>query len=142
MKINFNQGIYILLIKIDTNKVIKIGKLGKIKFNKGLYAYIGSAQKNLDKRILRHYKKDKKLFWHIDYLLKYGKIIRVYIANKPKSYEEEIAKELCEFLRYIKGFGSSDTNAKSHLFIVNKNFFKIIKEYNFKKIKIGGGAGI
>lgn len=37
------NGIYILLIEIDKNIQIEIGSLGKINFDKGVYAYVGSA---------------------------------------------------------------------------------------------------
>jgi len=37
------KGIYILLIRISKNIQVKIGSLGKINFNKGIYAYVGSV---------------------------------------------------------------------------------------------------
>ena len=63
------KGIYILLISIKRNILPKIGALGNIKLAKGTYAYVGSAQNNMEKRIKRHLSKDKRFHWHIDYLL-------------------------------------------------------------------------
>ena len=48
---------------------IQIGKLGRYTFPAGKYIYTGSAKKNIDQRIQRHQMKNKKLHWHIDYLL-------------------------------------------------------------------------
>ena len=63
------KGIYVLFIRVERDIVVKIGSLGKLKFSKGIYAYVGSAQNGIKKRIARHLKKRKRKFWHIDYLL-------------------------------------------------------------------------
>ncbi len=54
------KGVYCLIIKVKTDIIQKIGALGKIKFDKGIYVYVGSAQNNLKKRIKRHLSKNKK----------------------------------------------------------------------------------
>jgi Uri superfamily endonuclease len=84
---------YVLLIELENEKRIGIGKLGNIKFKKGFYVYVGSAKKNLIQRVERHYSKEKKLHWHIDYLLESSKIIESYLSSKA---ECEIAGELSE----------------------------------------------
>lgn len=49
---------------------IKIGKkLGFIEFKKGICLYIESAMNSLKSHLKRHLSDDKKLHWHIDYLL-------------------------------------------------------------------------
>lgn len=112
------KGIYILLIKIDKNIEIEIGSLGKINFDKGIYSYIGSAQNNLEKRIQRHKIKNKKLRWHIDYLLKnkYVKILKIYYKKAGREEECKIAKMLSKTEIPISKFGCSDCDCKSHLF--------------------------
>ncbi|MGZ7049923.1 MAG: GIY-YIG nuclease family protein, partial [Methanobacterium sp.] len=60
---------YCLLINLNVDSEISVGKLGKLNFKKGFYVYVGSALNSIDARIKRHLKNDKKLFWHIDYLL-------------------------------------------------------------------------
>ena len=59
------QIIFILKKTVE----LEIGRLGKYTFPVGKYIYTGSAKKNIDQRIQRHQKKNKKLHWHIDYLL-------------------------------------------------------------------------
>lgn len=121
------KGIYILLIKIDKNREIEIGSLGKINFDKGIYSYIGSAQNNLEKRIQRHKVKNKKLRWHIDYLLKnkYVKILKIYYKKAGREEECKIAKMLSKTEIPISKFGCSDCDCKSHLFKI-KNLKNIL----------------
>ncbi len=112
------KGIYLLLIEVKKNIFIKVGKLGKIKFNKGKYIYVGSAQKNLEKRIKRHFKKNKNKFWHIDYLLanKNVKIKNVFYELAKKERECAIAQLISKYAKPIENFGSSDCKCKSHLY--------------------------
>ena len=112
------KGIYCLLIKVLRPKEILIRKLGKIRFEKGKYIYVGSAQKNLGKRIERHFKKKKKKFWHIDYLLadKNVKIEKaILLPFKRKNQECKLAKQISKKGKPIKNFGSSDCKCQSHL---------------------------
>jgi Uri superfamily endonuclease len=112
------KGIYVLIISISENIHVNIGALGKILFGKGLYAYVGSAQNNLEKRIERHLRKNKQLFWHIDYLLDdcKAKIRAVFYKNAEKPEECRIATQLGKAGISIKRFGSSDCSCESHLF--------------------------
>lgn len=131
------KGTYLLIINIKKPVIIKIGLLGKIKFDKGDYVYVGSAMNNLEKRIKRHLKKskDKKKYWHIDYLLanKNVKIIRVLKKESNKKQECEIARKIVKIGQAIKNFGSSDCKCKSHLFEI-KNLKPIFKQ-TFKNRK-------
>lgn len=134
------KGIYVLLIEVEKNINIRIGNLRRINFRKGFYAYIGSAQNNLEKRIERHLKKEKKKFWHIDYLLSssFAKVNIVFYKETDKEEECKIAKMLSKIAKQIKGFGSSDCNCESHLFILNdmKSFKLFLKREYFKRIII------
>ncbi len=116
-----NKGTYVLLIKLSKNKEIKIGSLGKLRFKKGFYAYVGSAMNGLDRRIQRHLRKMKRFYWHIDYLLKDADILKVVYAQTRTKRECDIATYLEQYLRSIKNFGSSDCKCKSHLFF-SENF--------------------
>jgi Uri superfamily endonuclease len=132
------KGVYILIISVIKNVCIKIGSLGKIKFPEGMYVYVGSAQNNLEKRVARHISKDKKKFWHIDYLLgnKFSKVVAVFYKKSGKSEECNMAKKITnEFTNteiIIPKFGCSDCSCKSHLFKI-KNFDKV---YNLEVKKL------
>lgn len=119
------KGIYILIIQLNKNVNITVGKLGKLPFQKGLYAYVGSAQTNLEKRIQRHHRREKRMFWHIDYLLQNpnSKIVKVYYKTANKTEECSTAHMIAAEGEFVAGFGCSDCHCKSHLFHV--------KDYDF-----------
>jgi Uri superfamily endonuclease len=109
-----------------------------VSFKKGDYIYIGSAKGCLESRLKRHLRKEKKLFWHIDYLLERKKVKISQIWVIPKSIECETAgifnKELtCEIVK--KGFGSSDCKCTTHLFYLkNKEQVEnILKKIGFSR---------
>ncbi len=108
-----NFSTYCLHIQISRKVKIKIGKLGAIEFPKGIYLYCGSARSNFDARINRHLKRDKKIHWHIDYLLenKYSKIVKIEKFKLSENTEctllkQYISNNLAE--KFAIGFGASD----------------------------------
>lgn len=117
------KGTYCLIINLKEKATIKIGSLGKIDFDKGAYIYIGSAMNSLNARIKRHLSDDKKLHWHIDYLLKdkNSEIVDVIFTISTNKLE----CKLSEFINKksdnkIDKFGSSDCNCESHLYYFKK----------------------
>ncbi len=112
------KGVYVLAIFVRKDISVNVGTLRCINFEKGLYAYVGSAQNNLEKRIERHLRKAKRKFWHIDNLLgnEFVKVLKVFHKTAERPEECKIAKELSKRGVPIKGFGSSDCTCKSHLF--------------------------
>ena len=130
------NAIYVLIIYLDKALEIKIGAIGKLAFDKGLYAYVGSAQSKFHQRINRHLRKEKKLFWHIDYLLnsKNAKINKILYKSGKKSEECNLAKLIGIFGKEIPKFGCSDCYCNSHLFkIETDNFLKErLKEFTIK----------
>lgn len=107
-----------LIIQVDKKVDVNVGALGKLTFEKGLYAYVGSAQANLEQRIKRHLGKEKRLFWHIDYLLNDSatRIVKVLYKQADRIEECELAEVIGERGEPVDGFGCSDCSCKSHLF--------------------------
>jgi len=132
------RGTYILLLECLKDIEISVGSLGMIRFKNGYYAYIGSAMNGLENRIRRHLLKKKRVFWHIDYLTtsEHFNIIKVFAKVSDRKEESDIAKMFEGEFKYINSFGSSDSNDKSHLFIITDldKFFKIIKSLGFIEI--------
>jgi Uri superfamily endonuclease len=60
---------YQLLIHVDEPVTVRVGRLGECEFAPGYYVYTGSARRGLKARLMRHLSRDKRLRWHIDYLL-------------------------------------------------------------------------
>ena len=116
-----NSGAYQLYIIVSKDIEINVGALGLCKFPKGKYIYTGSAMNNLHQRIARHLRSEKKIRWHIDYLLTSENVF----IEKIKKFESDKKIE-CELNLKIlipektsipvPGFGSSDcNNCPAHL---------------------------
>lgn len=110
------KGIYSLITYLDKPAKIKVGSLGRKEFDKGYYVYTGSAQNNLEARIERHKRKNKKLRWHVDYLLQKAIILKVVSAETNERLECRINERIYKSaFSYIPKFGCSDCSCKSHL---------------------------
>lgn len=111
------KGGYCLIIKLSKTSQIKIGKrLGKIKFKKGYYVYVGSAMNSLIARIERHLSDDKKMHWHVDYLLKKAEITDVVYNESKRKIECDLSQFISTKAEGIKDFGCSDCECESHLY--------------------------
>jgi Uri superfamily endonuclease len=112
------KGVYVLIIEVNNDAPLNVGALGKSTFKKGLYAYVGSAQNDLEQRVKRHLRKEKRKFWHVDYLLDNDttRVVKVFYKQANKTEECAIAKVIGERGEPIHDFGSSDCNCKSHLY--------------------------
>lgn len=106
---------YQLEIALSLPTQLTIGRLGVFDFPAGRYVYTGSALRNIEARIARHLRAEKKLKWHIDYLLASpaASIQKVTQFTLPECRVNQCTQG--EIL--IAGFGSSDCRAHctSHL---------------------------
>jgi Uri superfamily endonuclease len=109
-------GIYVIMVQLDRPKEITVGKKYTLVFQKGSYAYVGSALAGLEKRLARHLSTRKKPHWHIDYLLNAAEVRTIICAETREKKECAMAQTLSQRLPSIHGFGCSDCNCKSHLF--------------------------
>lgn len=115
---------YVLVINVGKNINVNVGALGNLNFEKGIYVYVGSAKKCLRKRVERHLKKNKRKFWHIDYLLgdESVNVLKVFTVQEPFD-ECGVANIISEKGVPMRGFGSSDCRCISHLFKVENYQF-------------------
>ncbi|OYT59215.1 hypothetical protein B6U71_03065 [Euryarchaeota archaeon ex4484_178] len=116
-----DKGVYLLLIFLPMDEDLSVGALGEKHFRAGYYVYVGSAQRNLKKRIERHLRREKRKRWHIDYLLSKAEVRDVLAYPWEKEWEERIAKAMGERYPGVKGFGASDSGASSHLFYLKNS---------------------
>lgn len=131
------KGSYLLLIELKEGKKIRIGKIGNIYFPKGYYLYVGSAMNGIEKRIARHIKKDKKMRWHIDYLLKNANLIEIFYKENEIREECRIAENfLLSGFSFIKKFGASDCRCKSHLFHTKnkEDFYRMAEKIEMRRM--------
>ncbi|OYT40997.1 MAG: hypothetical protein B6U89_00365 [Desulfurococcales archaeon ex4484_58] len=128
------SGVYLLVIAVCRDIVVET-RSRKFRINRGFYIYVGSARGpgGLRARINRHLRREKKLFWHIDYLLSNPntEIVLIYyrIVEEKDDLESRIATILNNYLPGIKGFGCSDkTRDYSHLYWCGYSITSCINE--------------
>jgi len=110
------KGSYILLIMVPEKARIRVGCIGLLDFRPGFYAYVGSVMNSLEARINRHLRKEKKKFWHIDYLLDEAEIVDIIVMESKRRIECKISEKLASKFQPIRDFGSSDCGCDGHLF--------------------------
>jgi len=129
------KGTYALVMALRSEAAIAVGRLGwrgkesegnEINFPAGYYVYFGSARSGLYARVGRHLKRDKRLHWHIDYLVQFAEVVEVWYALEEHGEWAE-RKENMECLWcqvalgmpqgqiLVPGFGSSDCRCPAHL---------------------------
>ncbi|RLF55859.1 MAG: GIY-YIG nuclease family protein [Thermoplasmata archaeon] len=128
------KGTYILLMFLNLDKSIRIGKLGDMQFRNGWYVYIGSALNSLEGRIKRHLRSEKKHYWHIDFFLDHAKIKNVFFKEGTVKEECNVAHSFLESFDMVPNFGCSDCSCKSHLYVGEKiSFESIIENLQFEE---------
>ncbi len=101
------------------------GGESEITFPAGYYVYFGSARCGLSTRVGRHLKREKRLHWHIDYLLQFAEVVEVWYSPEGVEVELGVRKKECLWCQVargmpqgqilIPGFGSSDCRCPAHL---------------------------
>ena len=119
--VNPEHTLYAVFLTLPEDTTIQIGALGTFNFPQGNYVYIGSAKKNIVKRTGRHYEKNKKKRWHLDYFRPFCDITEI------QSFKEE-AGECALAARFSKQgaivvnrFGASDCRCPGHLILLRKD---------------------
>ena len=109
------KGSYFLVIRLGEEKVIRTkGRAFELK--PGYYVYVGSAMNSLEKRVARHFRREKKLHWHIDYLLKEAELLRAYLIPSDAKLEEKLSLEVSRFGEAVPGFGAGDVKVNTNLY--------------------------
>ena len=120
------KGVYVLVIEVPEDRYYDIKAMGGFLFEKGIWLYVGSARgegsTSLENRIRRHFRKEKRVHWHIDALLRHPtNLLAAIWAESTDSMECAVAqsiKGINEVVPGPKGFGASDclNRCTTHLF--------------------------
>ena len=109
------KGAYFLVIHLpDEREIATKGR--RFVLRRGYYVYVGSAMNSLEKRVARHFKKDKKLHWHIDFLLRDAELLRAYMIPSGERLEEKLSVEVSRHGEAVEGFGASDVKVGTNLY--------------------------
>jgi Uri superfamily endonuclease len=114
------QGTYLLTIGLDQPVELIIGRLGSFAFRAGCYAYAGSAlgPGGVQARLARHARAQKRLHWHIDYLLQRSHLLESWQVACRTRLECTWAAALSQLSGAqipVPRFGASDCHCPGHL---------------------------
>jgi sugar fermentation stimulation protein A len=136
------RGTYVLVLELTRPSVTSVGALGRIRFGRGYYAYVGSARRGMRSRLSRHLARKKRKKWHIDWLTTRSDVVPVAVATTGRvGLECRIAGLLSARAEgRVEGFGCSDCECESHL-----THFSTVHDLDLaldglKKLGVGRGA--
>jgi Uri superfamily endonuclease len=115
-----DSGHYVLLLRLTAPARLRIGALGTFTFPAGWYVYTGSAMRNMQARLRRHFSARKKIRWHIDSLTSAPPCHAVGAVVVPSTGECALNRLVVASLGSVhpcRGFGASDCRERccSHL---------------------------
>ena len=141
------RGTYALVMSLPRGRKIRIGALGTFEFRAGHYVYLGSALNGLDVRVARHLasvsqrelppewqrreigrrlsgRRPKKVFWHIDYFLRYARVLQVWTDATGERLECRWARTVLALPNarvLAPRFGASDCDCAAHLIFLDRS---------------------
>ncbi|NJF24996.1 DUF123 domain-containing protein [Thermococcus sp. Bubb.Bath] len=129
------KGSYFLVIRLGEDKTVRT-KAREFPLKAGYYVYVGSAMNSLEKRVARHFSREKKLHWHIDYLLKEAELLRAYLVPSEERLEERLSVEVSKFGEPAEGFGAGDVSVSTNLYHFNQEpdnvLIRILKDMRLR----------
>lgn len=119
------KGVYALVMRLERDRVITVGRLGTFEFPKGWYVYLGSAHGpgGVKRRTDRHRREDagKRKKWNVDYLRPYAPISEIWFSHAPAYREHDWAWKVMRMSGATipaRKFGANDCypRCETHLF--------------------------
>ncbi|MEE4274529.1 MAG: GIY-YIG nuclease family protein [Thermoleophilia bacterium] len=111
------NALYVVATWVPRRLEISVGALGPVVFERGWYAYVGSARRGRDARVARHFRREKPLRWHADYLFTAAPPRLAGLVDGPLT-ECELAGALAAppgASRPVRRFGAGDCRCTGHL---------------------------
>ena len=137
------KGTYLILIYLQQEMQIVVGRKGDFLFPSGWYAYLGSAlgPGGLQARLARHRRHDKPLHWHIDYLLEHGTLEASWAVEclcRLECVWALAVRDMPDAQVIVPGFGASDCRCPGHLIYFpcrppNAEIEKVLRAYSHGK---------
>ncbi len=146
MRLNYNKGIYTLILRLHDDTAKEVGKLGSLHLKRGFYAYTGSARgAGGFKRIGRHIDvlsgRNTTRRWHIDYLLPETSFRCAVVSPTDQNLECAIASGIGATCDPIQGFGCTDCSCASHLHFADDDEYEhLLDAVMGAHVSAGGNA--
>ncbi|MCL5025829.1 MAG: GIY-YIG nuclease family protein [Chloroflexi bacterium] len=112
------RGFYCLVISLDRDVELALGRRGRALFPAGTLVYSGSALGGVEARVARHVRSEKRTHWHIDYLLAHATVIEVWAGRSDERLEclcARLLQTLPGAMLPFSRFGASDCRCAGHL---------------------------
>jgi sugar fermentation stimulation protein A len=136
-----DAGSYLIVLRLPRRRTMSVGSLGHVTFRKGYYIYVGSANRNLARRIQRHHRLRKSLFWHIDYLRNTAEWVGALPIRTADNIGCVLAGAMEKTAQWsIPNFGASDCSCSSHLFGMENNplvsavFLDLLERFRMRRL--------
>jgi len=120
-EISRESGTYIVILRSDARRTIRVGARGPVKLQHGWYLYAGSAlgPGGLRARLGRHLSGTGHTRWHIDYVRRATDPCAAWLCVGTKRAEHGWATALAcmpDMEPVAPGLGASDCKCATHLF--------------------------
>lgn len=116
------KGAYVLLVCLEKSLPVGAGRCKSGQLPAGTYLYAGSAYGagGFAARIGRHFRRDKKVHWHVDRLtLEASRLAAFIVENGNECGLVETLLESNRAVIALEGFGSTDcSSCRSHLLTI------------------------
>lgn len=113
-----DRGAYLLVLEMRRCRRVRVGALGVLRFEPGLYVYAGSALGSLEARVRRHFASEKTMHWHIDYLRQGSRPVEALVL-RGQGRMECMLNGMVSWMEgarpHAPGFGCSDCSCRTHL---------------------------
>ena len=109
--------LYVVLTYVPRRTTVPVGALGPVVFERGWYAYVGSAARARRARVARHLATSKPLRWHADYLFVTFPARQAWLVDGAAG-ECDLAGVLAALpgaSRRPRRFGAGDCRCAGHL---------------------------
>jgi len=116
------RGAYALIVKLGHKASVERPRKEPSILPPGWYVYAGSARGpgGIPARLIRHFRLDKPIHWHIDQLTSLSGV-RIWASPVPEGHECDLVAKLSRsglFHTACPGFGSSDCRkCEGHLLV-------------------------
>ena len=115
------SGVYCVVVRLEREVSLRVGRLGWLRFAPGTYVYTGRAARGLVARLARHLRRRKPKRWHIDYLTahRWARVVGLVVFLGDATRECSVNQRVMASAESdVPGFGASDCRSQDRKSVV------------------------
>lgn len=125
---------YVLVLQKRTSSPVLLGK-ETVTMERGFYLYVGSAKRAMRARLARHLTKQKRLFWHVDYVTSCPDVTVKAIFFSSRGECATLKEVIALGIPFGRRLGASDCTCPSHFIYIPgtrlKNVMSLLAQRGF-----------